>query len=69
MAEKSEKGGKTSELAKEHVLSLSTISTILQNKDKIKATTMSDASTRMIKGRKKIVKMERLLHWNHDRQM
>jgi hypothetical protein len=36
----------------------------------MKPTKVSDASTRMIKERERIVEMERLLlHWIHDRQM
>jgi hypothetical protein len=53
--EKSENGGKTSMPAKEYGLSQSTISTILLNKDKMKATKVSDASARMSKGRERNV--------------
>jgi hypothetical protein len=70
ITEKSGKGGKTSVLGTEYGLSQTTISTNLLNKDKMKATKVSDASTRMIKGREKVAEMEKLLfHWIRDRQM
>jgi hypothetical protein len=56
-------------LAKEYGLSQSTISTILLNKDKMKTTEVSDASTRMVKGRERIVEMETVVAWIRERQM
>jgi hypothetical protein len=58
MTEKHERGVKTSALVSEYGLPQSSISTIIQQKDKFKAISVKDASTRIFKGRKINVEME-----------